>query len=38
MKTLESDWLNVIIFAAAALVLVIFTRGTLGYQGNQSDD
>jgi membrane protease YdiL (CAAX protease family) len=38
MKTLESGWLNVIIFAAAALVLVIFTRGTLGYQGDQSDD
>ena len=38
MKTLESGWLNVIIFTAAALVLVIFTRGTLGYQRNQSEE
>ncbi len=38
MKTLESSWLNVIIFTAAALVLVIFTRGTLGYQRNQSEE
>ena len=38
MKTLESGWLNVIIFTTAALVLVIFTRGTLGYQRNQSEE
>jgi hypothetical protein len=32
LKALDSGWLNVIVFALVALLLVIFTRGTLGYR------
>ena len=31
MKVLESGWINVIVFAAMAILLVLLTRGTLGY-------
>jgi membrane protease YdiL (CAAX protease family) len=31
MKVLESGWINVIVFAAMAMLLVLLTRGTLGY-------
>lgn len=36
MKILESGWINVIVFTAAALLLVLFTRGTLGYKPDGS--
>lgn len=32
MKMLESGWLNVIAFSLFALLLVLLTRGTLGYE------
>jgi uncharacterized protein len=35
MKTLESGWINVIVFTAVALLLVILTRGSLGYRQDQ---
>lgn len=31
-KALESGWINVIVFTAFAIVLLTFTRGTLGYK------
>jgi membrane protease YdiL (CAAX protease family) len=31
MKVLESGWLNVIVFSAMAILLVLLTRGRLGY-------
>ncbi len=31
LKLLESGWINVIAFAFIALVLILLTRGTLGY-------
>jgi membrane protease YdiL (CAAX protease family) len=31
MKVLESGWINAIVFTAMAILLVILTRGTLGY-------
>lgn len=31
MKVLESGWINVIVFTAMAVLLVLLTRGTLGY-------
>jgi membrane protease YdiL (CAAX protease family) len=31
MKVLESGWINVIIFTVMAILLVLLTRGTLGY-------
>ena len=31
MKALESGWINVIVFTAVAILLVLLTRGTLGY-------
>lgn len=37
VKTLESGWLNVIVFSLIAFVLVIVTRGTLGYQPDRTD-
>ena len=36
MKMLASGWINVIVFGLVAVVLVIFTRGTLGYRPEQS--
>jgi membrane protease YdiL (CAAX protease family) len=36
MKTLESGWLNVIVFTIVAIVLVALTRGQLGYSHEQS--
>ena len=36
MKTLESGWLNVIVFTIVAIVLVVLTRGQLGYSHEQS--
>jgi membrane protease YdiL (CAAX protease family) len=35
-RALESGWLNVIAFTIAALVLIILTRGTLGYRSDRS--
>jgi hypothetical protein len=32
MKVLDSGWINVIAFGITAIVLVILTRGTLGYK------
>lgn len=37
MKMLESGWLNVIAFSIIALLLVLFTRGTLGYKPDQAE-
>lgn len=37
MKTLESGWLNVIVFSLFALLLILFTRGTLGYKPDQAE-
>lgn len=37
MKMLESGWLNVIVFSLFALLLILLTRGTLGYKPDQSD-
>ena len=37
LKVLESGWLNVIAFSIAALVLILLTRGTLGYRPDRSD-
>lgn len=34
MKALESGWLNVIVFSLFALLLILLTRGTLGYKPN----
>lgn len=31
-NVLESGWINVMVFTLVAIVLVIFTRGTLGYR------
>ena len=31
MKALESGWINVIVFTVVAILLVLLTRGTLGY-------
>ena len=31
MKVLESGWINVIVFTVVAVLLVLLTRGTLGY-------
>jgi membrane protease YdiL (CAAX protease family) len=36
LKVLESGWINVIAFAFIALVLIILTRGTLGYRPEQA--
>jgi membrane protease YdiL (CAAX protease family) len=36
LKLLNSGWINVIAFALAALLLVILTRGTLGYRPDRS--
>ena len=38
MKTLDSGWLNVIVFSFIALLLVLFTRGTLGYRSDGMKD
>ena len=35
LKVLESGWLNVIVFTFTALLLVMLTRGTLGYRPDQ---
>jgi hypothetical protein len=32
IQALSPDWINVIIFGLAAILLVIFTRGRLGYR------
>lgn len=37
LQVLENGWINVIVFTFAALVLVILTKGTLGYQQNRSE-
>jgi membrane protease YdiL (CAAX protease family) len=37
MKTLESGWLNVIAFSLIAFLLILFTRGSLGYKPDQAD-
>ena len=37
VKALESGWLNVIVFSFIALLLVLFTRGTLGYKRDQAE-
>jgi len=37
LKVLDSGWINVIAFGAAALTLVVLTRGTLGYRPDRSD-
>ena len=37
LKVLESGWINVIAFAFIALVLIILTRGTLGYRPEQAN-
>lgn len=37
MKTLESGWINVIVFGAIAFALVVATRGTLGYRPEPAD-
>lgn len=36
MKLLADGWINVIVFSLVAIVLVVFTRGTLGYRPAQS--
>lgn len=36
LKLLSSGWINVIAFALAAILLVILTRGTLGYRPDRS--
>lgn len=36
MKVLDSGWINVIAFGITAVVLVILTRGTLGYKPDRS--
>jgi membrane protease YdiL (CAAX protease family) len=36
LKLLDSGWINFIAFAIVALALIILTRGTLGYQPDQS--
>jgi uncharacterized protein len=36
LKLLNSGWINVIAFALAAILLVILTRGTLGYRPDRS--
>jgi uncharacterized protein len=36
MKVLESGWINVIAFAFIAMILIILTRGTLGYRPEQA--
>jgi membrane protease YdiL (CAAX protease family) len=35
MKVLESGWVNVIVFAAVAVLLISLTRGTLGYSNEK---
>jgi membrane protease YdiL (CAAX protease family) len=37
MKALESGWLNVIVFSLFALLLILLTRGTLGYKPEQAE-
>jgi uncharacterized protein len=34
-KALESGWINVLVFTFVAIMLVLFTRGTLGYNPNK---
>jgi hypothetical protein len=36
MSILESGWINVIVFSAMAVLLVLLTRGRLGYQPKQN--
>lgn len=36
MKILDSGWINVIVFALAALLLVVLTRGTLSYRSDHA--
>jgi membrane protease YdiL (CAAX protease family) len=35
MKVLASGWINVIVFTAVAVLLVVLTRGTLGYSNEK---
>jgi membrane protease YdiL (CAAX protease family) len=37
MEVLESGWINVIVFTLTALLVVLLTRGTLGYRPEQID-
>jgi membrane protease YdiL (CAAX protease family) len=37
MKVLESGWVNFIAFGIVAILLLILTRGTLGYRPEQAD-
>lgn len=37
LKVLDSGWVNLIAFGIVAILLVILTRGTLGYRPEQSD-
>ena len=38
MDALAQGWLNVIVFSLFALILIIFTRGTLGYRSNERSE
>ena len=38
LKVLVPDWLNVIAFGTAALLLLILTRGRLSYKGEPPQD
>jgi membrane protease YdiL (CAAX protease family) len=37
MKVLESGWVNLIAFGIVAILLLILTRGTLGYRPERED-
>jgi membrane protease YdiL (CAAX protease family) len=37
MKVLESGWVNLVAFGVVAILLLILTRGTLGYRPEQAD-
>ena len=38
LKVLVPDWLNVIAFGTAALLLLLLTRGRLSYKGEPPQD
>lgn len=35
LKVLDSGWINFIVFSIVALILLVLTRGTLGYRPEQ---